>query len=199
MISVFPDLRLHKCTCMQECSLCMSKHREREKEKERERERRPTSDSCGERVGKLVHILLLLFLLVVTATEDDRHRSLHEYQTLPVASLPRRQHSQPLNTRSLQTLCQHKLQSDAAQYRVGSSHGQSYLQSPYRGSLRAHLHVMGMLRFMSDINQPSLPTPFYSVLMPISVFMALSTVFHPVNSPDNSPLPYWSFQLHISL
>ena len=28
-------------------------------------------------------------------------------------------------------------------------------------SLRAHLHVVGMLRFMSDISQPSLPTPFY--------------------------------------
>ena len=39
-----------------------------------------------------------------------------------------------------------------------------------------------------DINQPSLPTPFYSVLVSISVFMALSPVFHPINSPDNSPL-----------
>ena len=29
------------------------------------------------------------------------------------------------------------------------------------------------------INQPSLPTAFYSVLVSISVFMALSTVFHP--------------------
>ena len=27
-------------------------------------------------------------------------------------------------------------------------------------SLRAHLHVVGMLQFISDINQPSLPTPF---------------------------------------
>ena len=60
-----------------------------------------------------------------------------------------------------------------------------------------------------DINQPSLPTPFYSVLVSISVFMALSTVFHSIDSPDNSPLshsvlpalflPYWSFQLRISL
>ena len=39
---------------------------------------------------------------------------------------------------------------------------------------------------MSDIKQPSLPTPFYSVLMSIVVFMALSTVFHSINSPDNS-------------
>ena len=58
------------------------------------------------------------------------------------------------------------------------------------------------------INQPSLPTP-HSVLVSISVFMSLSTVFHSINSPDNCPLshyvlpvsflPYWSFQLFISL
>ena len=63
--------------------------------------------------------------------------------------------------------------------------------------------------YVFDINQPSLPTPFYSVLMSICVYMALSTVFHSINSPDNSPfshsvlpvlfLPYWSFQLFISL
>ena len=61
--------------------------------------------------------------------------------------------------------------------------------------------------YVYDINQPSLPTPFYSVLVSISVFMALSTVFHSINSPDNYPfshslllvlsLPYWSFQLYI--
>ena len=55
-----------------------------------------------------------------------------------------------------------------------------------------------------DINQPSLPTPFYFVLVSASVFMALSTVFQSINSPYNSPLshsvllvlflPYWSFQ-----
>ena len=60
-----------------------------------------------------------------------------------------------------------------------------------------------------DINQLSLPTPFYSVLVSVSVFMALSAVFHSINSPDNSPLshsglpvlflPYWSVQLCISL
>ena len=58
-------------------------------------------------------------------------------------------------------------------------------------------------------NQPSVPTPFYFVLVSVSVFMALSTVFHSINSSDNSPLshsvlpvlllPYWSFQLYISL
>ena len=41
-----------------------------------------------------------------------------------------------------------------------------------------------------DINQPSLPTPFYSVLVSVSVFMALSTVFHSMNSLDNSPLSH---------
>ena len=59
-----------------------------------------------------------------------------------------------------------------------------------------------------DINQPSLPTPFHSVLVSVSVFMAFSTVFHSINSLDNSQLshsvllvlylPYWSFQLYIS-
>ena len=61
---------------------------------------------------------------------------------------------------------------------------------------------------VKDVIQPSLPTPFYSVLVSISAFMALSTAFHSMNSPDNSPfshsvlpvlfLPYWSFQLYIS-
>ena len=44
--------------------------------------------------------------------------------------------------------------------------------------------------YIFDINQPSLPTPFYSVLVSISIFMALSTVFHFVNSPDYSPLSH---------
>ena len=39
-----------------------------------------------------------------------------------------------------------------------------------------------------DINQSNLPTPFYSVLVSVSDFMALSTVFHSINSPDNSSL-----------
>ena len=44
--------------------------------------------------------------------------------------------------------------------------------------------------YVFDINQPSLPTPSYSVLVSISVFMALSTIFHSINSPDNSPLSH---------
>ena len=31
---------------------------------------------------------------------------------------------------------------------------------------------------------------FYSVLVSVSVVMALSTVFHSINSPDNSPLSH---------
>ena len=50
---------------------------------------------------------------------------------------------------------------------------------------------------------------FYSVPVPISVFLPLSTAFHCMISPDNSQLshsvllvlclPYWSFQLYVSL
>ena len=49
----------------------------------------------------------------------------------------------------------------------------------------------------------------YSVLVSVSVFMALSIAFPSTNYPDNSPvslsvlpvlfLPYWSFQLYTSL
>ena len=53
-------------------------------------------------------------------------------------------------------------------------------------SRQAHLHMVGMLRFMCDMKQWSLLTPFYSVLVSISVFMALSTVFHSINHRDNS-------------
>ena len=40
--------------------------------------------------------------------------------------------------------------------------------------------------YVFNINQPSLPTPFYSPLVCISVFIALSAVFHSINSPDIS-------------
>ena len=76
-------------------------------------------------------------------------------------------------------------------------------------SPRAHFLVVGMLRFMSDINQPSLPTPVYSVLVSVFVFVAVSTVLHSINFPYSFPfssysfclisLPYWSFQPYISL
>ena len=44
--------------------------------------------------------------------------------------------------------------------------------------------------YVFDINQPSLPTPFYSVFVSVSVSVVLSTVFHSINSPDNSPLSH---------
>ena len=66
--------------------------------------------------------------------------------------------------------------------------------------------------YVFDINQPSVPTSFYSFLVSflvsISVFMALPTEFHSIKPPDNSPLshsvlpvlflPYWSFKLYTS-
>ena len=67
--------------------------------------------------------------------------------------------------------------------------------------------MVGMSRFMS-LNQVSLPIPFHSVLVSVSIFMALSAVFNSMNLPDNSPfshsvlsvliLLYWSFQLYVS-
>ena len=45
-------------------------------------------------------------------------------------------------------------------------------------------------KIVVDINQPSLPTPFYSVLVSFSVSMTVSTVFHCINFPDNSPFSH---------
>ena len=69
----------------------------------------------------------------------------------------------------------------------------------YLGTPRAHLHVVGMLRFMSDINQPSLSTPFPSVRVSVSVFVTFSTVFHSINSPDNSPFLTLFFRSYLCL
>ena len=44
--------------------------------------------------------------------------------------------------------------------------------------------------YVNDINQPSLPTPFYSVPLSVSVFTALSTVLHSISSLDNSLLSH---------
>ena len=76
--------------------------------------------------------------------------------------------------------------------------GVQWLISFFKSSW-AYLHVVGMLRFLSDINQPGLPTPFYSVLVSISVFMALSTVFHSIYSPDNSVFSVYSSGLITAL
>ena len=40
--------------------------------------------------------------------------------------------------------------------------------------------------YVKDVNELSLPSPLYFVLVSVSVFVALSTVFHSRNSPDNS-------------
>ena len=72
----------------------------------------------------------------------------------------------------------------------------------------AYLYVLGMLRFMSKTRtNRTCPFCIYSVLVSISLFMALSTVFNSMNSSDIPPfshsvlpvlfLPYWSFQLYI--
>ena len=42
---------------------------------------------------------------------------------------------------------------------------------------------------VKDIDQPSLATPFYSVLG-LFLSVALLTVFYSINSPDNSPLSH---------
>ena len=73
--------------------------------------------------------------------------------------------------------------------------------------LGSPLHGGDVVVYVFDVNQPNLPAPFHSVLVSISVFMAFSTVFHSINSHDNSQLshsvpsvlflPYWSFQLYL--
>ena len=76
-------------------------------------------------------------------------------------------------------------------------------------SPRAHLHVVGMLRFMPDINQPNLPTPFlfcscvcfclYGPFNCISFHKFSPKLYAFSLSSSNLFLPYWSFQLYISL
>ena len=80
--------------------------------------------------------------------------------------------------------------------RVGCPHGLTFT-------------CLGCCGYCLDIYQLSLPTPFCSVLVSVSVFMALLTLFQSIHSPDNSPLshsvlpvlfmPYWSLQPYISL
>ena len=44
--------------------------------------------------------------------------------------------------------------------------------------------------YVFDINQRSLPTQFCSVLVFVSICMAISTAFHSIDFPDNSPLSH---------
>ena len=61
---------------------------------------------------------------------------------------------------------------------------------------RVHVPMGSPLRggdvavYVFDINQPSLSTAFYSVLVTVSVFVALTTVCHSITSTDNSPLSH---------
>ena len=78
-------------------------------------------------------------------------------------------------------------------------------------SPRAHLLMVEMLRFMSGHKPTELAHSFLfcSCVCFCLYGTTLSTVFHSINSSDNSPLshsvalvlslPYWSFQLYISL
>ena len=80
-----------------------------------------------------------------------------------------------------------------------------------KSSLRAQLHVVGQLWFTSsDINEPSSPTSsFFILILCLFLFSRPFQLLHSINSPDNSlfshsvlpvlSLPYWSFQLYISL
>ena len=68
-------------------------------------------------------------------------------------------------------------------YRANDHHFDVPTVSPSRGG--------NVAVCVFDINRPSLPTLFnYSVLVSVSVFMALSLVFHSINSPDNSPFSH---------
>ena len=91
-----------------------------------------------------------------------------------------------------------------------------FFSSPVRGLVTTNTYASHAPSRGGDVtvyvkrHKPTeLAHSLYSVLVSVFVFMALSTVFHSINSPDNSPfshsvlvvlaLPYWSFQLYISL
>ena len=79
-------------------------------------------------------------------------------------------------------------------------HREGMLRTSNFSSDQTLTSVVGMLWFMSDLNQSSLPAPFYSVLVSTSVFMALSTVFHSLNAPTTLcflTLFFWSYFCHI--
>ena len=63
-----------------------------------------------------------------------------------------------------------------------TSCGPSTAGSPSRGG--------NVMVYVFDIKPTELAHSFYSVLVSVSVFMALSPIFHSINSPDNSPLSH---------
>ena len=81
-----------------------------------------------------------------------------------------------------------------------------YSRKGHRHKKRIKRNGQARLVYFFDIKLPSLPTPSNSVFVSV---VALSHVFHSINSPDNFPLshsvflvlllPDWSFQLYISL
>ena len=73
-----------------------------------------------------------------------------------------------------------------ADWRLISTVGQFLLSSSLQVSAGSPSRGGDVAVDVFDTNQPSLPTLFYSVLVSISVFRALSTVFHFINSPDTS-------------
>ena len=64
-------------------------------------------------------------------------------------------------------------------------------------------------RFLVSFEGIDTASTFLYFVVSIYVFMAFSTIFHSINSPDNSPfshsvrpvlfMSYWSFQLYTSL
>ena len=130
--------------------------------------------------------MLLMFTLTYRRELTDRPRFANQHGQTRHTTLP--------TTIILPTFQNHFLSADSrSPKRVPAG-------SPSRGG---DVTIYGL-----DINQPSLPTLFI-LFLSVSVFMALSTVFHSINPPDDSPLsrsvlpvlflPYWSFQLYLSL
>ena len=63
-----------------------------------------------------------------------------------------------------------------------------------------HLHGGDVAIYVFDIKSTELAHSFfYSVLVSILVFMALSTVFHLINFPDNSPFLGLFFQPYFGI
>ena len=65
-----------------------------------------------------------------------------------------------------------------------------FFRHAYSRSTRAHLHLVGMLRFMllTKINR-ACPL-FFILFLCLFLSMVFSTVFHSISSPDNSPLSH---------
>ena len=70
-----------------------------------------------------------------------------------------------------------------------------FQQISFSGSLLWGYFVSKTEISVFSISQPSLRTPFYSVLVSVSVSMALSTVFHAVNPSDISLLSHSVLQV----